>query len=214
VTTRPRPVSYRSLEVHRPAQPDARQGVSNSARASFAQMLRARRSPEPVAGAWHDEALDVAHIEPLAAFRDGGGEGGGQHDDAQQQHAPDDDADWARALVPTSDTLGELMAEGARVAAARVEAAGPVESIAHTIAGFCNERAVADSEGWSVRIALRPDVIESTTLEMTVSSHWLQLRFTTGSERSRRLLCEQEPELRRQLAASLDRQREIAVAIE
>ena len=86
--------------------------------------------------------------------------------------------------------------------------------MAETIAGFCNESAVSDSEGWHVRIVLREDVLPDTTLELSVSPHWLRVRFLTGHPRSRRLLSEHRDALAGLLASAQDKAREISIELD
>jgi len=122
--------------------------------------------------------------------------------------------EWASALMPTSATLDTLLADAIPAVGADAPLPGLLASVAHTIAGFCNERAVDDSEGWNVRIPLRPDVLEGTTLELAISSYWLQLRFLTTEPRSRRLISQHEDALCGLLTGLLNRQRDISIVIQ
>ena len=125
------------------------------------------------------------------------------------------DADWTDALSPTGASLDALLAEvAAQGARRRREPPSAIRSVADTIAGFCNERAVSDSEGWQVRIVLREDVLPATTLELGVSPHWLQVRFLTGDAAARRLLYEHRDALRTLLAAAQSKAREIAIELD
>ncbi len=216
--TRPRQILYRRLDVHRPSDAPApsRGRVNVCAHTGFAQLLRpprrslpalARSSPPP-------DAEDLLTEDPLT-----------QEDDTDQDRAqppevdeePTTDAaqDWAQSLVPTCDTLDVLLVDLTGVhRLGEVPQPGRFDSVARTIAGFCNERTVGDSEGWSVRIALRADVLEQTTLELSISSCWLQLRFQTVDPESRRLILNHQDELRDQLARKLLRRRDIVITLD
>jgi type III secretion control protein HpaP len=89
-----------------------------------------------------------------------------------------------------------------------------VHDVAHTIAAFCNDKAVNTSEGWSVQMALRPDVVADTTLHLTLSLHWLTLRFHARDPSSRELLSKGQQDLVGILEASLARKREIVISFE
>lgn len=212
-----RPIPFRSLTVQRPpvAERPASPAAPVRARASFSDMLRRGSGTAAPADA---RGMREASVVPLAfagyddrfdAASDDDEDGQPEPDEAQ---APEDDADaWA---VPSPETLESLLAQAVPATSDRRQAPPQIRSLASTIAGFCNERAVSDSEGWNVRIQLRPDVVADTTLDLTVSAHWLQLRFHAGQPASRRLLYENETSLREQLSQCLDRSREIAIDID
>lgn len=220
---RTKPVSFQSLEVHRPAQPAARPAPA-MARPTFADLLRLRRGAPPAVEAEADEPLA---LPPVAAPQQQGSDdaptGGGDDRDPPPASDPaaarrDDSMDWVDALAPTPQMIATMLqAPGAVGGVRRVGAAEAhplVASIAQTVARFCNEPAVDDSEGWSVRMPLREDVLPSTTLDLTVSSCWLQLRFETSSDTSRDLLFLHRAALSDLLATALNRQRDIAITID
>jgi len=84
--------------------------------------------------------------------------------------------------------------------------------VAHTIAAFCNDPAVNNSEGWSVQMELRPDVVANTTLHLTLSPHWLVLRFHARDPQSHDLLSKSQQDLIGILETSLERKRDIAIS--
>ena len=210
-----RPIPFRSLTVQRPATADRPASAPAPARgrSSFSDMLR-----RGGASASEARAARPGFVAPLAgdAFLDRFDSGPDEDDeqpsgsDEPQLH-DEDAAAWA---VPSPETLESLLAQAAPALGRQPTAPPSIRSLAATIAGFCNERAVSDSEGWNVRIQLRPDVVEDTTLDLAVSAHWLQLRFHAGRPASRRLLYEHETSLREQLAQRLDRSRDIAIEID
>lgn len=213
--TRPRPVSF---EVHRSTLPKQPAAPDTLRAPSFTDLLRQRRQPggarpfgerlraeaEPSSSqAAADEVPAVCaepeHAAPVARERE-----------AEQQSQPD----WADDLVPSPELLQPLLHGSARVARAAAPTHPVVAAIAQTIARFCNERAVDDSEGWQVRMPLRPDVLPDTTLALSISSYWLQLRFETTQSTSRDLLFAHRDALSVALEESLNRRREVAIAID
>lgn len=220
------PVAFRSLAIHRgveaarPAAPQSPGAVqAHPAQRSFSALLgRGGTAPPRLSMRLPPEAGPAPQEGALAhLLRDGDGdEGDGTDDGADPASAADDDpAGWADDLIPTPEHLASLLAQAAPLARQRAAAAPPrIRALAATIGGFCNEGAVSDSEGWNVHIQLRPDVLADTTLDLAVSSHWLQLRFHAGRPASRQLLCEHEATLRELLAATLDRSRDIAITID
>jgi len=213
--TRPRPVPFRTLAVHAPPQA-ARPRAAAATRGGFDLLLRPRRATPPAA-AGADEAAEDEPL-PVPAAHPGGREHDDRSDDGGGDEAPgpaSDDGDWARALAPSTESMGALLADVARRAGERRPAPpSAIRAVADTIAGFCNEPAVSDSEGWNVRIVLREDVLPGTTLELGVSPHWLRVRFLVGDARARRLLYEHGETLRGLLAAAQKRPREIAIDVE
>lgn len=211
-----RPVPFRSLTVQRPPVVDRPAPVAAPARSrsSFSDMLRRGGGSGASSEARGVRPGAVASL-PFEGFDERFDAGADDEDedaqgDAEQARAPEDEA-WA---VPSAETLETLLAQAVPATNAQRQPPPSIRSLAATIAGFCNERAVSDSEGWNVRIALRPDVVPDTTLDLAVSAHWLQLRFHAGQPASRRLLYEHETSLREQLAHALARSRDIAIDID
>ena len=213
--TRPRPVSF---EVHRSTLPKQPAPADTLRAPSFTDLLRQRRpsggarpfgervraEPEPSGShAPAEDELAVSaepeHAAPVA----------GQPE--PEQHA---EPEWADDLVPSPELLQPLLHGSARVARTAAPTHPVVAAIAQTISRFCNERAVDDSEGWQVRMPLRPDVLPDTTLALSISSYWLQLRFETANSTSRDLLCAHRDALGAALEESLNRRREVAITVD
>ena len=211
--TRPRQIAFRHLVVHRPDPASARSPAATRTPSDFGALLRRRAAAPPAhAGA----PASVEPPAPTVAAIDGD-EGREQGESSSEESPLQDEPDvpeWASALMPTSASLDLLLVDA--IPACDDDAAPPglLASVAQTIAGFCNERAVDDSEGWNVRMPLRPDLLEDTTLELAISSYWLQLRFLTADARSRRLISQHQDALRGLLRRLLKRQREISIAID
>lgn len=224
--TRPRPVSFHSLEVHRPAQAAAGKAAA-APRPSFAELLRLRRGPVlPACAEIGDDAAPPSLAVPGQPTSDTA-HGGDDTEDDGRDNPPRGDAgaarreesiDWVAALATTPAMLATLLQAPAAVnGVRRVGADDPhplVAAIADTVARFCNEPAVDHSEGWNVRMPLRDDVLPSTTLDLSVSSCWLQLRFETSSAAARELLFLHRAALVDLLATALNRQRDIAISID
>jgi len=217
--TRPRSVSFQSLEVHRPARPDPRRGAVAPGKPSFADLLRLRRGSTAIPDVDADaDALTPSALPVTPAGADDASTGSQGDDDAHEPPREpieaarrEDPLDWVGALAPTPAML-ETMLRAPAVGGVRPAGVHPmVASVAQTVARFCNEPAVDNSEGWSVRMPLRDDVLPSTTLDLTVSSCWLQLRFETSSDSARDLLFLHRAALSDLLATALNRQRDIAI---
>jgi len=204
--TRPRQIAFRSLVVHRPDPASAR---PLAAPAGFEAQLQRRSVTRPQRAAPRLPAEPPSPAAPQAVEAESRGRG-----ESSDHEPPSDDtgdSQWASALMPTPETLDRLLADAIPAVDDRAPPPALLASIAQTIAGFCNERAVDDSEGWTVRMPLRPDVLEDTTLELTISSYWLQLRFLTPSTSTRQLISRHQDALRSLLSGLLNRQRDIAI---
>jgi hypothetical protein len=207
--TRPRQIAFRSLVVHRPEPVSARPPAAPS---GFEAQLQRRAVPRPQRAGTPPPAELPSPAAPQAVEAQSRGHG----EPSDDEPPPDDagDSDWTSALMPTPDTLDRLLADAIPAVDDRDPPPALLASIAQTIAGFCNQRAVDDSEGWTVRMPLRPDVLEDTTLELTISSYWLQLRFLTPSTSTRQLISRHQDALRSLLSGLLNRQRDIAIVID
>lgn len=116
-----------------------------------------------------------------------------------------------------SPRLAQRTAGGAAtvdVAAADPAAERMVGRVAQTIASFCNDGAVSESEGWQVRMLLRPEVLPSTTLHLSISPHTLNLRFAIADPQARHIVCSHQQGLVQMLGESLSRPRDIQIAFD
>jgi hypothetical protein len=213
--SRNRPVSF---EVHRSKLPAAPLPADSLRAPSFNDLLRQRRQSsgarpfgerlraDAEASSSHAPAADELAVsaEP-------------EHATAvarEPEPEPHAEPDWADELVPSPELLQPLLHGAARVARVAAPTHPVVAAIAQTIARFCNESAVDDSEGWQVRMPLRPDVLPDTTLALSVSSYWLQLRFETSDSKARDLLFAHRDALAATLEESLNRRRDVAISID
>ncbi|SHN21946.1 type III secretion system protein SctP [Rhizobacter sp. OV335] len=213
--SRARPVSF---EVHRSALPKQPAPADSLRAPSFTDLLRQRRPssgarpfgerlrPEAEPSSSHapaeDELAVSAEPEHAAPVT--------REPEPEQQAEPD----WADELIPSPELLQPLLHGTTRVARVAAPPHPLVAAIAQTISRFCNDRAVDDSEGWQVRMPLRPDVLADTTLTLAVSSCWLQLRFETADSKARDLLFAHRDALAATLEESLNRRRDVAISID
>ena len=213
--SRARPVSF---EVHRSALPRQPAPAESLRAPSFTDLLRQRRPsggarpfgerlrPDAELSSSHapaEDELSVSaepeHAAPVA------------REPEPEQHA---EPDWADELIPSPELLQPLLHGTTRITRVAAPPHPLVAAIAQTISRFCNERAVDDSEGWQVRMPLRPDVLADTTLTLSVSSCWLQLRFETADSKARDLLFAHRDALAATLEESLNRRRDVAISID
>ena len=213
--TRPRSLAYRSLEVHRLEAPPSPRRRDEMSRA-FAIALNRWRAT----AAMPSDETAGAEDTPAALPRQGDaqGEDGTGYGSSSERHEHDEApkaepaplereaAEWVRSLVPTAGTLQFVLD---RVGPSPM----PLEVVADVVARFCNEHAVDHSEGWSVRMPLRADVLPDTTLELTLSTHALHLRFVTGSAQARSHIASDQQRLHDRLAQLLCRRRDISIDI-
>ena len=72
------------------------------------------------------------------------------------------------------------------------------ERMASTIASLC-ARADPAIVNWTDTIPMDPAVLPETTLQLSLSQHWLALRFSTQSPHAHHLVCRYRPRLLEQL---------------
>ncbi len=72
------------------------------------------------------------------------------------------------------------------------------QRMAASIATLC-ARADPAIVNWTVTIPMDPAVLPDTTLQLSLSQHWLALRFSTQSPHSHHLVCQYRPRLLEQL---------------
>jgi Type III secretion protein (HpaP) len=87
------------------------------------------------------------------------------------------------------------------------------EYIAQTIVGFCSDNDAQSSNDWSIRIALREDILKSTTLHMTLSRDSLKLRFEIHDPDANILISNEVDKLQSMLDLALMPQREVFITL-
>jgi hypothetical protein len=87
------------------------------------------------------------------------------------------------------------------------------EYIAQTIAVFCSDNDAQSSNDWSIRIALREDILKSTTLHMALSRDSLKLRFEIHDPDANILISNEVDKLQSMLDLALMPQREVFITL-
>lgn len=219
---RTRPVPLETLKLHRAAEPHTSRPADAAARLSFADLLRSKRRPAtpppegaallPSSDADEEEDDTVAEAPASRRVR--------AHDPlAPLPEVRERSAEPPRpplgCLAPRPEDLSAHLDEVARTRAATALASAPraIARIAHTVTEFCSARPVAESEGWDVTLRLGRDLLPDTSLRLTLSPWWLNLRFETSDRATRDLLSSHRDALAAHLEANLDGSREIAIVV-
>jgi type III secretion control protein HpaP len=134
----------------------------------------------------------------------------------------EDDADAEPPLaepLPTPLAPPPAMAVAAPVVAAvpeptREHNLAVAQYLADTVARFCGDPAVARGEGWQVQLTLDAELLRDTTLHLSLSPHWLTLRFVTQDKRARALVLDHQGVLEQLLEDAVVPRREIAITVE
>lgn len=116
-------------------------------------------------------------------------------------------------LTPVSPTAGDeglgprvehaTEALVASVFASQQRVLDMVATLAHEIAGFANDRAIAEAGNWDVRMPLDETLFPHSTLYLTLSRFVMQLRFDSPDPATRQLLLDHSAMLERELDATL-----------
>jgi hypothetical protein len=100
----------------------------------------------------------------------------------------------AAAAMPWLDPAARPPSEGEGATAATGDALPDLpqdpwpEQMAQTIANLC-ARSSPSFVNWTVTLPMDPQVLPETDLRLSLSQHWLSLRFITQSPRSHHLVC-------------------------
>ena len=125
-----------------------------------------------------------------------------------------------------ADSFDEAQATAARplpeppgaceVGAVQVDAPGAsvVRYLAATVADFCNHPAVHAGDGWTVRLVLNENILPSTTLHLSLSLHWLLLRFDCGDAQSKEVISAHCSALRSVLEDAVSPRRDVSIDID
>ena len=193
----------------------ARQAGGGDLRPRFSELLRQRKTAEPLAG--DDRPLPGAAFDPVEPVSEEAAQPGEEGAvPAEVEPAP------VLAQAQAQDLAAPDLAPGEPAHAPQAQAAArlsPAEQqqlgrMVDVVARFCNDRAVSDSEGWQVQIELRPDVLPATCLSLSISPLWLCLRFAIRDDRSRQLIMTHRQALADQLEDALVRRREISIGFD
>jgi hypothetical protein len=207
-----------SGRIHRHLPPvtpaNAQRAGADDARPKFAELLRQRRQAPDTAGA--DSAVAATlpglpgPIEPVPAA-EGIAPRAQKSARAARSQFEANQPPQEPPPVREAGAKAAVAAQGAQMSPAERQC---IATLARTVSHFCNDRAVSDSEGWQVRIPLRPEVLPETTLSLSISPHWLSLRFDIGDADARGLVSRHSDELARMLETALVRTREISITFD
>ena len=165
----------------------------------FSELLGQRRPPAPPVEAVPDELPELveAPAPPLlsrpAVTRE---------DDEEDTPLEDEAPVQVTAVAPTPWVLPDAAC------------AATAREVGLTVAGFCNDRAVNDGAMWSVQMPLRSDLVPDTTLHLSLSPHWLTLRFQAADPAALDLLSRGRETLEQVLENTLTRKRDIAITFD
>ncbi|MET0349096.1 MAG: type III secretion system protein SctP [Rhizobacter sp.] len=165
----------------------------------FSELLGQRRPPAPPVEAVPDELPELveAPASPLVART------AVTREDEEEDTPLEDEAPvTVTAVAPTTWVLPDAAC------------AATAREVGLTVAGFCNDRAVNNGEMWSVQMALRADLVPDTTLHLSLSPHWLTLRFQAADPAALDLLSRGRETLEQVLENTLSRKRDIAITFD
>lgn len=221
-------VPYRNLKVHTgaalaPAPP------TPLARARFADLLKRRpsavaprpaRRPQPPPALPSLQALPKSpkHAAVLEVTAAPNGDDDLHALEPVLELAPVDMATLVADALPVGDVLpvGDALPVGDVLPVGDSHAAD--HAIAHylarTVLDFCNDGAVRGGDGWQVSMPLRGDLLPATTLHLSLSRHWLLLRFVSHDERARCLVLLHQKSLQTMLQETLEPKREVAITFD
>ena len=104
--------------------------------------------------------------------------------------------DLAAQELPESENSAAVLNEG--LAVPDLPQDPWPEQMAQTIANLCS-RASPSFVNWTVTLPMDPQVLPETDLRLSLSQHWLSLRFITQSPQSYHLVCRYRQSLLEQL---------------
>lgn len=228
--TMTRSIPLQRLKVHLPAticsSPVVRVQVQKKlARPSFAELLRAApRLPfrRPAVGfANEDEAPTSAQqsiqgVQPLIdVTEDPDGKSSSLIDTAADSDLGRDTHrlnELQTSVQPPSSKPGDV----SEIEATQVDPRGHliVDYVAATISNFCNDKDVQATDGWTVRLLLDESILTSTTVHLSLSLHWLLLRFDCGDAQSRQIIAQHRDALQTALEEAIVPRREVSIDLD
>lgn len=235
---RKRPLPLRQFTVHSAGSgaPAAQRPVVARRREDFQQHLRRPSSESPrreraqsPAGALLADPVELesapegtvpaALVAPSGGARPSRDDGdGGGHENDKEPAADDGSVASSAPTRPArsnprlSDVNHVLAQTQARFSVRPLPVA--LKVVAHAIEDFCNAPSVAQSSDWRIEVPLREDVLPATKLELSLSTHWLLLEFSTGDAAARQLLASHVVELEQLLAQRIRPLRQVSVRLQ
>lgn len=165
----------------------------------FSELLGQRLPPAPPAEAAPEELPDLL---ALPVSPEGARPPVAREDEEEDQPLQEEAPVQVTAVAPTPWVLPDATC------------AATAREVGLTIAGFCNDRAVNNGEMWTVQMALRADLVPDTTLHLSLSPHWLTLRFQAADAAALDLLSRGRETLEQVLENTLSRKRDIAITFD
>jgi type III secretion control protein HpaP len=154
----------------------------------------------------HDEPSGSAAIEPDATTR---------RDDQREDAEEALDEPLPTPVIPSPPAaVAEPLAVAAVPPAPPEHKLAVAQYLADTVARFCGDPAVARGEGWQVQLALDAELLRDTTLHLSLSPHWLTLRFVTQDKHARALVLDHQGVLEHLLEDAVVPRRDIAITVE
>jgi type III secretion control protein HpaP len=208
-------VPYCNLKVHTGAAPVPAPALPTPpARARFADLLKRRPSaaaPRPARPAQPPPAPpSLQPLQPLAESPE-------LEAVLEVTAAPNED-DAVHAIEPVLDLVPADMpasvADALRVGDSHAADHAIAQYLARTVLDFCNDGAVRGGDGWQVSMPLRGDLLLATTMHLSLSRHWLLLRFVSHDERARCLVLMHQKSLQTMLQETLEPKREVAITFD
>ena len=89
-----------------------------------------------------------------------------------------------------------------------------IEYVAATISNFCNDKDVQSTDGWTVRLLLDESILASTTVHLSLSLHWIVLRFDCGDAQSRQVIAQHCGALQTALEEAIVPRREVSIDLD
>jgi hypothetical protein len=236
VSTKPRSVSYKSLKVHSGGMLD--RTVKPDMRLRFSDLLRLRgatvdssRGDKKNASQLLDQVLFLTEtaeedrqvedlLEPVAApiiDETALAEEVVEPELEQPQTEESIDSELLSDVQPVADSPIQVEMSQKATAVSAVDELREVNVaryIAQTVSRFCNDAAVKNDEGWQVRITLRPDILNLTTMNLSLSPHWLLIRFDIRDTQARGLVVRHQKSLETMLDESVVPRREVSITFD
>lgn len=89
-----------------------------------------------------------------------------------------------------------------------------IDYVAATISNFCNDKDVQATDGWTVRLLLDESILASTTVHLSLSLHWIVLRFDCGDAQSRQVIAQHCGALQTALEEAIVPRREVSIDLD
>jgi hypothetical protein len=230
VSVKPNNVPYRSLKVH--ANDKSTAPVKPEKRLQFSDLLRQRNTSASGARAGGTKPQNQSADQSLLPLLDDDEDHTADLLSAEDSLMLEESTEEPPFTLPTEKEEPEVstLEEVAplEIEPALVDRAHEVipltpddprelniaQYLAQTVSRFCNNQAVGGEEGWQVQITLRPDVLNLTTMHLSLTPHWLQIRFDIHDTQARGLVIRHQKSLETMLDSTVVPRREVSITFE